>query len=149
MTIECLLGARILAVGEERTMNKKTKTQASWSSWSSGETKNEQRSVSMHNKMSNDNTNYKESPRTLFENMFSWWWWCPFPKIDFLCYEKEQLPSIYPASELSSLFTPTSKDLFTGRSPSCVGNRQQIIYFRVNLTFQITNSPKAPSTTGR
>lgn len=114
MIIECLLGARILAVGEERTMNKMTKIQASWSSWSSGETNNEQRSVSMHNKMSNNNTNYKESSRTLFENMFSWWWWCPFPKIDFLCYEKEQLPSIYPASELSSLFRPASKDLFTG-----------------------------------
>lgn len=35
------------------------------------------------------------------------------------------------------------EDLF----PACK-NRQQIIYFRVNLTFQITNSSEAPSTAG-
>lgn len=43
---------------------------------------------------------------------------------------------------------PTSRrESANTRSLSWVGNRQQIIYFRINLTFPIINSSKAPATT--
>lgn len=49
---------------------------------------------------------------------------------------------------LSSAYLPTSqRESAHTRSLSWEGNRQQIPYFRINLTFQITNSSKAPATT--